>query len=112
MAGGPEVSLREHLENRLACERELSDAHWGGHAHEHAQVALALLKSEQTLNARLDAMNEFRSQLTGQAQTFATKEMLIPYQSFMDRFNGTLTAFTIINAVLTLVISLLLWKWH
>ena len=45
-----------------------------GHVREHSMTELALDKASSSINGRLEAMNEFRAQLTLQSQTFMTRD--------------------------------------
>lgn len=133
----PTDDWKTYVDVRLTAEREFLRSYSEGHRHEHELVALALAKAEETMalrleghshehglsalalskaeaimDVRLESMNEFRRQLDRQGETFATREMLKPFQSFMDKFMGTVVAFTIGNIILTLAISFVLHLWH
>jgi hypothetical protein len=86
-------------------------AFWMAHEKEHVLIAVAISKADETMEIRLEGMNEFRGQLNRQQETFATKEMLAPMQTFMDKFSGMAMALTVCNAILTLAISLIVHAW-
>lgn len=74
------VSLRSYVETLLQMHTE-------AHEKEHALMRLALEKAESDLNRRLEAMNEFRSQLTRESATFATKDDI---EQRLDSLEGRL----------------------
>lgn len=95
--------------------REYVESLFNAHYREHAAMDKALDKAEaarsealhaasQTMNKRLDTMNEFRTQLKEQAATFATKEDLDPLRKFQDRFVGFALGLTILNGLMTALI--------
>ncbi len=92
----------------LEHERELSEAKWKGHEKEHLLNNLALSKAEESMKIRLEHMNEFRTQLEKQQDTFCTKDMLIPFRSFIDRFNGIIFGITLMNIAITTAINIIL----
>lgn len=90
--------------------QSLFDEYRRGHAREHELLEKALIKAEATMSTRLEGMNELRAQITGERGSYATKEMLRPLQQFQDRFVGVLLGLTVLNALVTALIVLLLKK--
>jgi hypothetical protein len=90
------VFLREHFDERLAAVQATVEARFAGadkaiatafeavresnrihaeaHAREHHAQQMAIAKAEDAMAIRLEAMNEFRSQLTAERGTYLTKE--------------------------------------
>lgn len=93
-----DIPLREHLERLIADERARSDdqykelrrlidslvassqqldrAHSEAHTREHVMNDQAIVKAYETMEKRLESMNEFRDQLRDQAATFVRREVL------------------------------------
>lgn len=63
------VSLRKYLET-LAAQR------WAAHWHVHDAEERARSRATDSLDRRLDGMNEFREELREQAARFATNEFV------------------------------------
>lgn len=84
--------------------KEYVDLLFKAHEKEHDLLKLALEKANDILEIRLHTMNEFREQLGRQEQSFATKEMLKPYDEFRNKFIGMMLGVTALNGVLTYVI--------
>ncbi len=57
------ISFKEHLEERLAAIENLQDALWLAHRDVHAMGQRAIDEAVKTVNVRLEAMNEFRTQI-------------------------------------------------
>lgn len=96
-----DISLREHLEQRLADLRVLLDERYATQtaavdkAFEAADVAVqaalksaekAVAKAETAADKRFDAVNEFRGQLADQAALFLTRtEYAANHENLVDR---------------------------
>ena len=59
-----------HLEQRLKAMEKLEDARWDAHREVHTMGQLAIDEALKTLNLRLEAMNEFRSQIYQERSEF------------------------------------------
>jgi len=81
-------SLREYVDRETATIRreiaklestikETADIHAKAHEREHLMTDNAINKAAEALTLRLEAMNEFRDQLTSERGTFPTKAELI-----------------------------------
>ena len=112
-------SLAIPLSGSIAIEPEINwktyvDTLFQGHSKEHDLITLALKKAEETMDTRLDGMNEFRHQLDKQSENFATRDMLIPLIEFKDKFTGMLIGFgigiTVLNCIISILITLSITK--
>jgi len=97
------ISLRHYLEDKLK-------VYINHHAEVHKLIDKALGEDKQTMNQRLEGMNEFRAQLNGQAATFVTKDEVRPLQQFVDRFIGIVIGVTVLNTLITYLIVKVLTK--
>jgi hypothetical protein len=61
-------------DQRMSRFMEVKDLHWTEHRETHAQQAEAIRLAYAGMDKRLDAMNEFRAQISDMTGTFATKE--------------------------------------
>ena len=90
------ISIREHLETALKNQREYvdlavkrvadsvvslekrvaetNDQHNLSHSREHGMTELAVKKAEEAMSSRLEAMNEFRGQITDERGRYLTKD--------------------------------------
>jgi len=57
---------------------------------------------------RLESMNDFRRQLERQENSFATKDMLRPFEAFHNKFFGMVIAVTVLNAIITALVMMVL----
>lgn len=77
------------VSTRVDGNRDLDEARWRGHEHEHALSVVAVSKAEAGLDRRLEGMNQFRAQLDRQAADFITREA---YDAQTDRFDAIFRA--------------------
>ena len=77
-----EPVTRREVEMRWAAHGDLHGAHERAHDREHAMTAEALDKAVQSMDRRLEGMNEFRASLKDQAGTFVRMDT---YQALLDR---------------------------
>ncbi len=126
MTEAENVSLREYLE-------KITELRFMAHQSEHILLDRAISKASDDMNTRLAGMNEFRHQLEAQGATFVSKEMfyalqdkmsaldgklsnfvpreaLRPITQFQDRFWGIVAGITVLNALLTGLIVMVLKK--
>jgi hypothetical protein len=97
------ISLKEYfdtkfdeLEKQLALRDELT--------------AKALIKADETLNLRLEGMNEFRAELTKQAQTFVNQAEFNLHVEKLETKIGILTKIVYIGVGILFVLQLM-WKY-
>jgi hypothetical protein len=101
------ISLKKYMR----VHQEETKARWRAHEREHEFLEMARLTAENSMNQRLAAMNEFRSQLEKQADGFASKTTVEELQRFRDRFIGVLFGVTALNAFVSyLIIKILGFK--
>lgn len=128
------ISVREHFESILS-ERDkqtaqLAIVHAEAHKREHAMLQTAIDKSDESMNRRLEGMNEFRDSLRDQAARFATivqlDERTAHLMSKVDASNTRIEHLEKVNAnlegrmwaigvgftLLTIMISLVLKFWR
>jgi hypothetical protein len=74
MTTGGDVPLLKHVEDLLALERELRQQRWEDHAEVHRLLKEAVDAAVKALNVRLEAMNEFRGQITSERGNYVTRE--------------------------------------
>jgi arginine utilization protein RocB len=73
---------RRESEMRWKAHADLHDAHDKAHDQEHEMTEQALDKAVNSMDRRLEGMNEFRNTLRDQAATFVRMET---YQALVDR---------------------------
>lgn len=109
------ITLREYVETLVQVHARETATAFESHKREHILIQQALSKAEESMNRRLEGMNEFRAQLDKQQITFATREyvqsMLDPIHKFQERFWGVLIGITLLNVMLTTLIVLLIRAW-
>lgn len=76
------VNIR--MEDFRIAHEKVHDIHSHAHDREHEMTNLAITKAAQSMDVRLESMNEFRDQLTVQSQTFLTREVFEKYTQDFD----------------------------
>lgn len=71
--------LAQKLEEQLKAHERVHAIHETSHEREHQMTNTALTKAEQSMNLRLEGMNQFREQLNSQTQSFLTREIFDKY---------------------------------
>jgi len=104
------VSLKEYFSEIFREHTGATQRAFDAHRREHEMLQIAIGKAEQNVEKRLEGMNEFRQQLNTQASTFATKDELVPFSRFIDRFWGVIAGLLIANAIVTALVIKLLQK--
>jgi len=66
------VHLREHME-------ALFNERTEGHKHEHQLLEQAVARARETIDLRLESMNEFRSQIQSERETMLSKDKFDVY---------------------------------
>jgi chromosome segregation ATPase len=66
------VEVNERFQDIRRAQDMLGTVHMAAHTQEHQMLQRAIDKSEESLNKRLEGMNEFREQLSEQAGRFVT----------------------------------------
>ena len=97
------VSLREYFDTKFAAlEKQL--------ALRDELTAKALVKADETLNLRLEGMNEFRAELTKQAHTFVKdSEFQLHVEKLESKINF-LTKMVYVGIGILLVIQIA-WRY-
>lgn len=70
---------KETLRAVMAAHAREHQLHEQAHVREHEMATIALNKAEDSMNRRLEGMNEFREQLNSQAAYFVTREAFERY---------------------------------
>jgi len=97
------VSLREYFDTKFAdLEKQL--------ALRDTLTEKALAKAEESLNVRLEGMNEFRAELTKQTQTFVNQAEFRLHIEKIESKIGILTKMMYIGIGILLVLQLA-WKY-
>ena|SRR2546430_6284606 len=65
-----DVALKEYIEGLLLALKEQGDLRWDSHIREHILLKEAIDAAHTVLEARLTAMNEFRSQIQDERHEF------------------------------------------
>jgi len=68
-----DVALKEHLEGLLSYLERQQAAHWVAHNREHILLKEAIDAAHAVLEGRLEAMNEFRTQIQSERHEFLKK---------------------------------------
>ena len=98
-----DVSLKEYFDVKFAdLEKQL--------ALRDDLTAKALTKAEESLNVRLEGMNEFRSQLTQQARTFVSQSEFKLHIEKVETKIEWLTRLVYIGVGILLVIQIV-WRY-
>ncbi len=106
VADDKKVTQRE-FEIRFAAHQREHELHEKFHEAEHEMTELALNKADNSLERRLEGMNEFRAQLEKQSAAFLTREIFDAYtKEQTSKIEVALTASTekydaVINAIVT-----------
>jgi len=83
-----EITLRYHFESLLETFSKLQNERWRGHEEFHKQLAEALKLAVDALKQRLDEMNNFRTQINEERNTFLTKSWFEnKYEELSNRVN-------------------------
>jgi glucose-6-phosphate isomerase len=97
------VSLREYFDTKFAdLEKQL--------ALRDELTAKALVKADETLNLRLEGMNEFRAELTKQAQTFVKQSEFRLHIEKIETKISMLTKIVYIGIGILLVLQVV-WRY-
>lgn len=92
------VSLREFFEAHRSAHQREHEQHAKEHDREHLSTEQAIRVATQSMDKRLDGMNEFREALTSQQATFVRREMLDAYAKEADKKHDILTG--VVNGLL------------
>ena len=97
------ISLKEYFDTKFAeLEKQL--------ALRDRLTEKALVKADETLNLRLEGMNEFRAELTKQAQTFVKENEFRLHIEKLETKIGILTKIVYIGIGILLVLQVL-WRY-
>lgn len=88
--------------------REYVETLFIAHQREHVLIQGALDKAENTMNERLEGMNEFRDALKESNNLFATKDQLEPLVRFQDRFWGVVAGLLVMNGLVTALVVMVM----
>lgn len=79
-----EKSLSDKIAANLDAHEEVHRIHEAAHEREHQMTNIALTKAEESMNQRLEGMNQFREQLNSQTQSFVTRDTFDKYTRDME----------------------------
>ena len=97
------ISLKEHINTKFAeLEKQL--------ALRDRLTEKAVVKAEETLNLRLQGMNEFRAELTKQAQNFVKQAEFNLHLEKLEAKINFLTKMVYIGIGILLVLQIV-WKY-
>ena len=94
------VSLKEHLDHRFEDLYRFLEARFAGQTK-------AVEKAENSMNLRLEGMNEFRDQMKDQAATFVTREEHRPWVERLISLEKRAAAQAAIGALLLVAAPLI-----
>ena len=78
-SNGEKAVTRREIATAFKSHEKIHEIHKRAHDAEHAAVEKALTKADEGLEKRLEGMNEFRAQLSVQANTFISRELFEQY---------------------------------
>lgn len=94
--------ITERIDANLEAHERVHEIHAAAHEREHSMTNLALEKAEQSMDHRLDSMNEFREQLNKQTATFLSRESYEKaHQELIDKIDLALSTLTEKDNVVT-----------
>jgi hypothetical protein len=70
-----DITFREHFEELLANAEKLQDERWAAHRKVHDMGQIAMDAAVTALNARLEQMNQFRTQILEERRDFLRTEL-------------------------------------
>lgn len=79
-----QTALNDQLQRSLDAHEQVHRIHEIAHEREHNMTNTALTKAEESMNQRLEGMNQFREQLNAQTQNFVTREVFEKYTKDLD----------------------------